>query len=52
MLEALSELEDRYSFDPPTGAQGFALATETNVSGTLGLGKMPMDLDIPVEDLS
>ena len=52
VLKALSELEDRYSFGPPTGAQGLTLATETEVSGALGPGETLMDLDVPVEGLS
>ena len=48
VLEALSELEDRYSFVLPTGDQGLALATETSdVSGALVLGELLMDLDVP-----
>ena len=46
MLEALSKLEDRYSFALPTGTQGHALATETEISGALVLGKTFMDLDV------
>ena len=52
VLEALSELEDRYSFGLLTGAQVLALAiyTETEVSGALLPGKTLMALDVPVED--
>ena len=51
VLEALNELEDHYSFGPLTGAQGRALAIEITVSGALGPGETPMDLDIPLENL-
>ena len=51
MLEALNELEDHYSFGPLIGAQGRALAMEITVSGALGSGGMPMDLDVPLESL-
>ena len=52
MLEALSELEDCFCFSHLTGAQGLALATETEVSGALVTGEAPMDLDVPVRGLS
>ena len=52
MLQALSELEDRYSFGPSTGAQGFASVTETTIFSALGPDEMPMDLDGPGRDLT
>ena len=49
--EALSELEDRYSFGLLTGEQGLALATEiSKVSGALVPDERLMDLDVPDGD--
>ena len=48
VLQALSELEDCYSFGPSPGAQVLTPVTETMVSGALGLDETPMDLDMPL----
>ena len=50
MLEALSELEDCYSFGPSAGAQGLAL-TKRPQFPALSPGETPIDLDIPSENL-
>ena len=51
MLEALSKLEDSYSFSPSAGAQGPTMTMVTAVNGALSPGMTLMDLDISLENL-
>ena len=48
MLQALSELEDHYSFGPLTGAQWLAPVMEMMVAGALGPDEMPINLNAPL----